>query len=380
MTKRSRPRAGSLAFYPRKRAKKHFLTHKTFPLAETEHTKPLNFLGYKAGMTHIIGKDIHEKGKTFGQDIIVPCTIVECPAASIFGIRAYAKTTYGLKAIGDVFAQKTEKELSRKIRNFRKKSKKEKKKKTVIAEKKEFGLTDFEGKIGEISEFRLLAHANPGQTGIGKKKPEIFEIRLSGNREKQLAFAREKLGKQLSIKECFGEKQFIDIRAVTKGHGFTGVIKRFGVRTHRPKAKKQRVVGSIGPWNPSTVMWTVARPGQHGFQTRTEYNRRILIMGTNGKEITPSSGFKNYGVVKDDFIVLSGSVAGPAKRAVSLRSSIRIVPENRFKLEGIDFIASKSDSGKTTEEEVKAVKIEHAKEEKQEKKSVAEEIAEAARK
>ena len=382
MTHKSSPRRGSLAFYPRKRAKRELATFKTVPGLAVEQAKPLNFLGYKAGMTHVLGKDIHERGKTFGQDIVVPCTIVECPPLVVFGVRAYAKKQTALQPLGDVFAQKTEKELLKRIKRFRKKSRKEKKQGTGEEEKqKEKTIKDFEEKISEMEEFRLLAHSQPKLTGIGKKKPEVFEIRLSGSREKQLAFAQEKLGKQLSAKDCFEEKQFVDVKAVTTGKGFQGVVKRFGVKIHRPKSKKQRVVGSIGPWNPSTVMWTVPRPGQHGYQTRTEYNRRIMIMGENGTEITPSHGFKNYGVVKNAFLLLSGSVPGPAKRAVALRPSIRKTPENRFKLEGIDFISTKMQSqAGATEEAVKAQKTEKAKEEKKERKSVAEEIAEAATK
>lgn len=373
MTQWSKPRAGSLAFYPRKRAKREMPSYKTFLPQKEREARALNFLGYKAGMTHVLGKNIHDKSTTFGQDIFVPCTIIECPPIKVFGVRAYSKENGTVHAIAEAHAQKIEKELLKKINRFKKKSKKEKEETS-----KEKTIKDLEG-MPEITEFRLLAHSQPKLSGIGKKRPEVLEIRLSGTKEKQLEYAREKLGKELNVKECFSEQEFVDVKAVTKGHGTTGVIKRFGVKTLKsPKSKTERVVGSIGPWNPSTVMWTVARAGQHGYHTRTEYSRRILMIGENGAEITPGSGFKQYGVVRNSFLLLSGSVPGPAKRAIALRTSLRKIPENKFKLASIDFIASKGKKqAHATEYEVKAQKVETVEEKKAEKKSVEQEIAEA---
>lgn len=51
----SAPRHGSLGFLPRKRSKRHRGKVKTFP--KDDATKPVHltaFLGYKAGMTHIV--------------------------------------------------------------------------------------------------------------------------------------------------------------------------------------------------------------------------------------------------------------------------------------------------------------------------------------
>jgi large subunit ribosomal protein L3 len=69
--------------------------------------------------------------------------------------------------------------------------------------------------------------------------------------------------------------------------------------------------------------------GQLGFQTRTELNKRILKIGENGEEINPKGGFKNYGIVKTNYLLLEGSVPGPKKRLVRLRAAIR-PPKIRF--------------------------------------------------
>ena len=63
--------------------------------------------------------------------------------------------------------------------------------------------------------------------------------------------------------------------------------------------------------------------GQLGFFKRTEYNKRILKIGEDGKEIVPKSGFVNYGIIKGDYVVLEGSGPGPRKRLIVLKSAIR---------------------------------------------------------
>jgi len=70
-------------------------------------------------------------------------------------------------------------------------------------------------------------------------------------------------------------------------------------------------------------MFTVPRAGQLGFFQRTEYNKRIIKIGFDGKEITPKGGFHRYGVIKGPYILLKGSVPGPPKRLIRLRHAVR---------------------------------------------------------
>lgn len=385
MTKKSKPRAGSLAFYPRKRAKRETPSFSSFPEIKIEGAKPLNFLGYKAGMLHVVAMNQHESAVSYGQEVVVPATAIECPPLKIFGVRAYEKTPHGLRTATELTVGKVDKNLLRKIKSFKKKHKKkakgEKDKKKDIGGEEKITLEDLEKKKDGLAEIRLLAHTTPIATGIGKKKPEIIELKLSGSIDEQFAYAKEKFGKEIAVNEIFKDKQFVDVKAVDKGKGFSGVVKRFGVKIHRPKAKKRRVVGSIGPWNPSTVMWTVARAGQLGYQARTEYNKRILMIGSNPAVINPSSGFKNYGVIKNDFVLLAGSMPGPSKRAVALREPIRKSAAEKHKISELLFISTvpkKIKEVAAEEEETKAKKVVAKKEEvKKEEKSVEEEIAAA---
>ena len=55
-----------------------------------------------------------------------------------------------------------------------------------------------------------------------------------------------------------------------------------------------------------------------GYHLRTDYNKPILKIGKSGEEITPSGGVSKYGLLKNNYLLLKGSVVGPKKRAVLL--------------------------------------------------------------
>jgi len=48
--------------------------------------------------------------------------------------------------------------------------------------------------------------------------------------------------------------------------------------------------------------------------------------GDAAKDINPNSGFPSYGFVRNDYILVKGSVPGPAKRMVKLRLARRAKP------------------------------------------------------
>jgi large subunit ribosomal protein L3 len=64
--------------------------------------------------------------------------------------------------------------------------------------------------------------------------------------------------------------------------------------------------------------------GQLGYHRRTEYNKRILLIGDNGLEITPAGGFLHYGIVKSKYLVVAGSIPGVPKRPIVLRYPVRL--------------------------------------------------------
>jgi len=315
------PRRGSMAFYPRVRAKKETPSMK----ANGDEAKALSFLAYKVGMTQVTGKNAHKGSVTFGQEVIIPATIIECPPMKVLGIRAYVKDEIGYCVLSDVISDNLDKELGRKINNFKKPSEK-KDKKAKKTDKKEVGkdytIADFEKEMEKIEYFTLIVNTQPKKISL-KKTPDVSEVSIGGKKEEQLAYAKDILGKEVNMEDVFSEGDFLDIRGVTKGKGFQGVIKRFGVRIQRPKAKTRRIVGSISPWNPSTVMFTVARPGQMGYHTRTEHNKKILKISDKLEEINGKRGFAGYGIVRGKYAIIAGSVLGPSKRCIAIRKSVR---------------------------------------------------------
>src|SRR5436190_1091830 len=100
--------------------------------------------------------------------------------------------------------------------------------------------------------------------------------------------------------------------------------KGWGIKKLKHKSRKTvRGVGSIGPWHPHYVMYSVPRAGQMGFAQRTEYNKQILKIGDNGADVTPKGGFLHYGPIKTEFTLLRGTIPGPANRLVALRTPAR---------------------------------------------------------
>ncbi len=167
-------------------------------------------------------------------------------------------------------------------------------------------------------------------SGVPKKKHELMEIKMSGEIEKDIEYAREVFGKEIRAGDVFEEGDFVDVTAVTRGKGTQGPVKRWGVMIQDAKARRSgrgRHVGSIGAWTPRRVRWKIPQLGQTGYQQRTEYNKRVFKIGENGEEITPKGGFMKYGMVRKGYILLKGSVPGPKKRLVRISHSIRPHPK-----------------------------------------------------
>jgi large subunit ribosomal protein L3 len=81
-----------------------------------------------------------------------------------------------------------------------------------------------------------------------------------------------------------------------------------------------------------------------GYQQRTEFNKRILKIGENGMEITPKGGFLHYGVLKNPYVLIKGSIPGPAKRLIRIRPAIRL-GEHVIRTPAIQFLSVQSKQG-----------------------------------
>lgn len=327
MSKLTKPRYGSLAFSPRKRARRQHFSPSYY--SNTEN-RVLGFAGYKAGMTHIVAVDKKKNSPSFEQTVVIPVTILECPPLHVFSYRVYTKTPYGKKLVTEQWEDKPAKELKRKTKTLPKK------------------VTDRSKKIesAKIGEVRLVVSTKPSF----KKTPEVFELTVGGNAEEALKYAKEKLGKDISIDEVFKEGDMLDVIGVTKGKGMQGPVKRWGIRIQTRKAHgKRRHVGSIGSWSPDKTVWRVPMAGQMGYFRRTHFNKQILKLGDDGTEVTPRGGINNFGVVKGKYILVKGSIQGPKKRLVVMRNGIR-PPKTEQTLPELKKVSRLSQQGRTSTE------------------------------
>jgi len=306
MAKTSHPKRGSLAYSPRKRAKSPIPRIRSW--VKEDRVRMQGFAGYKAGVTHVVMVDDIPNSLTHGEEIVVPATVLETPPLKVCGIRVYGKTAYGLKTLGEIWSQEISEDLRRVF---------------TIPKKFEHSLDKLDGLLDKAEQIRLIVHTQPILASVPKKKPEVMEYFVSGSLDKAIAYAKEKLGKEIRINEIFQEGELIDVFGVTKGKGFQSPVRKWGVK-HLPRKtrKGRRTAGTLGPWHPAAMMWSVPQSGQMGYHQRTEFNKRILKMGS-GEDINPRGGFLSYGIIRGDYVLIQGSVPGPRKRLIRLRPAIR---------------------------------------------------------
>jgi len=196
------------------------------------------------------------------------------------------------------------------------------------------------------SIIRVLAHTQIKKLKFRQKKAHLAEIQVNGGTVVQkVDWGLGLFERKVAIETVFSQNDMIDTISVGRGHGFEGVVARWGVRklprkTHRGLRK----VACIGAWHPSRVQYQVARAGQKGYHHRTQINKKVYRLGKalraeekdkkeinynatttadgTQKVITPMGGFPHYGEVNEDYIMLKGAVAGAKKRVITLRKSL----------------------------------------------------------
>lgn len=300
------PRSGSMQYWPRKRAKREFPRIRTLPISNEKGL--LGFAGYKVGMTHVIAIETNKNSHYKGEEISLPVTIIECPPLKIFSVRFYTKSSNGLNVKKEIFIG-NDKELARKLK--------------LPKKKKDSDLNSVN--INDYDDIRVVLYTLPKKTSLGKKKPELFEMSLGGSKEDKINFIKENRDKEFSINNFFREGEMIEVKAVTKGKGFQGPVKRFGISLRQMKSEKSiRNPGSLGPWcAQGHIMYRVAHAGKMGYHLRTEYNKQIIKIINDPKGFTPEGGFLNYGKVNNNLILIRGSVPGSRKRVILLQKQVR---------------------------------------------------------
>ena len=263
------PRKGSLQIWPRVRAKRMYSRIRNWSINGIKDTKLLGFLGYKAGMTHIIVKDNTPNSLNKGKNLSVAATIIECPPLKPLSIRFYKKAHDGLQIISEIPTTKVDKELKRKVSGISKKQ-------NSVPE--------------SYDDVRLMVYSQPRLTGV-QKKPQIIEVGFSGTKEQKLELAKQLLEKEIKVTDIFKEGSYLDVHGISKGKGFQGTVKRYGVKIRQHKSEKvKRGIGSLGSWHPNRVLYTVAQAGRMGMHQRTDYNRFLIKIEKDATKVNPKGG------------------------------------------------------------------------------------------
>ena len=117
------------------------------------------------------------------------------------------------------------------------------------------------------------------------------------------------LGQEIKA-DMFAEGDVVDVTGTSKGHGFTGVIKRWN--QHRLKMTHgvgpvHREVGSMGANStPSRVFKGKKMPGHYGHETITVQNLKVVRVDADR-----------------NIILVKGSIPGPNESIVTIKSAAK---------------------------------------------------------
>lgn len=117
------------------------------------------------------------------------------------------------------------------------------------------------------------------------------------------------LGQEIKA-DMFAAGDMVDVTGTTKGHGFTGVIKRWNqqrLKMTHGVGPVHREVGSMGANStPSRVFKGKKMPGQYGNETVTVQNLKIVRVDADR-----------------NLILVKGAIPGPKKSMVTIRSAVK---------------------------------------------------------
>ena len=156
---------------------------KTFPKDNPSTPCHLTaFMGYKAGMTHIVREVDRPGAKTHKKEVVEAVTIIETPPIVVVGVVGYIKTPCGLKFLTTVWAEHLSDE--RKRRFYKNWYRSKKKAFTKYAKKYAQDKKSIERELDRIRKYcsvvRVLAHTQIRKVKLGQKKAHIMEIQVNG--------------------------------------------------------------------------------------------------------------------------------------------------------------------------------------------------------
>ena len=136
-------------------------------------------------------------------------------------------------------------------------------------------------------------------------KQTLREFRCSGEYAAQF-----EPGQELKLDDVFVEGQLVDVQGVSRGRGFSGVMRRHNfsgqVSTHGTHEFK-RHGGSIGTnMTPGRVLPGLKMAGQHGAKQTTLLNQRVVKV-----------------IAEDNLVLIRGGVPGARNSLVCVRGAVK---------------------------------------------------------
>lgn len=206
-------------------------------------------IGRKLGMTQVIEED----------GTVVPCTVVQA-AVTVVGKRTQEKDGYDALLLG--IEPRKEKHTNKPLAGFYKKQ------------------------------------------GVEPKRV-LRELRCAG--EYAAGF---EVGQKLSLDQLFEPGQFVDVQGVTRGRGFTGVMRRHnfaGAGASHGAHEYKRHGGSIGSnMTPGRVLPGKKMPGQYGNERVSVLNQRLVRV-----------------LSEDDLLLVRGGAPGSKNGLVIVRGAVK---------------------------------------------------------
>ena len=147
--------------------------------------------------------------------------------------------------------------------------------------------------------------AEIGHAAKANTSPKYFVREVKGDE-----MMKYNVGDKVTV-DIFQAGELVDVTAKTKGHGFTGAVKRWnatiGPRSHG--SGYHRGPGSIavsGRYN-NTVRAGMHMPGHYGYQQVTTLNLTVVAVD-----------------VEKNALLVKGSVPGAKKSLVTIRSAVKV--------------------------------------------------------
>ena len=353
----SKPRRGSMGYSPRKRASRQYGRITSWRDSNSSEVRVQGFAGWKAGMTHVLIRDNNPRSPSARQEVRKAVTVVETPPMSVLAIRGYRMTPYGVQTAGEAWSDSdsgpdglmprlaNQSRGERDIEEGRKPSMRGGRIPSRSDSSSDAALEALRN--ADLCEVRLIVSTQPALVkSVTSKTPEIMEVALAGgDNGAKLEWAIERLGGTISLDDVYQTGQEIDVVGVTKGKGWQGSIKRWGIKLLSHKnSKRRRQGGNMGDFGTGYVRKTIRQAGQVGYHQRTELNKRILrVSNPEESDITPAGGFLNYGEVTNPYMIIQGSLPGPAKRMLRFRDAIR--PRPSKPKDDITYVSTSSKQG-----------------------------------